>query len=107
VVAGGNGGRQCLTAATDEGGRWHLMVAMDGSCGSGGQERWCSMAAVVVAFDGDKSVRKCLIALSMEDEREVQEEATQQPAGMMRGQEGGATRGRREMLRQPAGATRL
>jgi len=37
AVAGGNGGRQCLTAAMDEGGRWRLTVATDGSCGSGGR----------------------------------------------------------------------
>ena len=36
VVAGGDGGCQRLTAAMDEGGHWHLTVAMDGSCGSGG-----------------------------------------------------------------------
>jgi hypothetical protein len=36
-VAGGDGGRQRLTAAMDEGGRWCLAVAMDGSCGSGGR----------------------------------------------------------------------
>ena len=37
AVAGGDGGRQRLTAAMDEGGRWRLTVVMDGSCGSGGQ----------------------------------------------------------------------
>ena len=31
-----DGGRQHLTAVMDEGGRWRLTVAMDGSCGSGG-----------------------------------------------------------------------
>jgi len=32
-----DGGRQHLTAVLDEGGRWRLTVAMDGSCGSGGR----------------------------------------------------------------------
>jgi hypothetical protein len=38
AVVGGDGGLQRLTAAMDEGGRWHLTVAMvmAGSCGSGG-----------------------------------------------------------------------
>ncbi len=35
AVAGGNGRHQHLTAAIDKGGGWHLMVAIDGSCGSG------------------------------------------------------------------------
>jgi len=37
AMAGSDGGRQCLTAAMDEGGHWRLMVVMDGSCGSGGR----------------------------------------------------------------------
>jgi hypothetical protein len=37
AVAGGDGGRQRLTAVMDEGGRWRLTVAMDGSCGSSEQ----------------------------------------------------------------------
>ena len=40
AVVGGNGGLQRLTAAMeDEGGHWHLTVAMvmAGSCGSGGR----------------------------------------------------------------------
>jgi len=37
AVAGGDGGRQRLTAMIDEVGRWHLTVAMDGSCGSSGR----------------------------------------------------------------------
>ena len=58
AVAGGDGGRQRLTAAMDEGGRWRLAVAMDGSCGSGGQwiRRSMAAAAVVVAFDGGGSI---------------------------------------------------
>jgi len=36
AVAGGNGGCQRLTSVMDEGGHWHLTLAMDGSCGSGG-----------------------------------------------------------------------
>jgi len=37
AVVGGDSGRQLLTAAMDEGGRWRLTVVMDGSCDSGGQ----------------------------------------------------------------------
>jgi hypothetical protein len=36
-MAGGDGGRQRLTAVMDKGGRWRLTVAMDGSCDSGGR----------------------------------------------------------------------
>ena len=42
-----------------------------------------------------------------DNEMATQEEATQQPANTLRGQEGGATGGRQEiMMRQPACATR-
>ena len=45
--------------------------------------------------------------LRQEDERAAQGQATQQPASTMRGREGGATRGRQEMMaQQPACATR-
>jgi len=37
AVVGGDGGSQRLTAVMDEGGCWRLMVAMDGSCDSGGR----------------------------------------------------------------------
>ncbi len=36
-VVGGGSGRQRLTAAMDEGGRWRLTVVMDDCCGSSGQ----------------------------------------------------------------------
>ncbi len=108
VLAGGDGGHQHLTAAMDKGGCWHLMVAMDGSCGSGGQQRGRSMAAMVVAFNGGGSIQWHLMASAMdygkamarqrwpaqqEDERVVKGEATQQPAGAMRGRKGSAMRG--------------
>ncbi len=66
------------------------------------------MAAVVVAFDGGGSIQRCSMASAMdysramvrqrwpaqqEDKRVAQGEATKQPAGAMRGQEGSATRG--------------
>jgi len=54
-----------------------------------------------MAFDGIGN------GLQREDERVAQGQATQQPASMMRGQEGGATRGQQEMMaQQPASATR-
>ncbi len=47
-----------------------MTVAMDGSCGSGGQQRRRSMAAVAVVFDGGSSVRRRLMASAMDyDER--------------------------------------
>ena len=45
--------------------------------------------------------------LRREDEMAAQGHAKQQPASMMRGREGGATRGRQEIMAgQPAGAMR-
>ena len=87
AVAGGNGGRQRLTAAMDkEGGHWRLTVALDGSCGSGGGGsgvRWRQQRSM--AFDGVSD------GLRQEDERAAQGQATQQRASTMRGREGGAT----------------
>jgi len=37
MVAGDDDGRQRLTAVMNEGGHWHLTVAMDGSCDSSGR----------------------------------------------------------------------
>ena len=55
VVAGGDGGRQRLTAVMDEGGRWRLTVAMDGQQWMIDRDgvqwrRW------VVVFDGGSSI---------------------------------------------------
>jgi len=53
AVAGGNDGRQRLTAVMDEGGRWRLTVAMGGSCGS--RQRW--MIETVFNGSGGSGVR--------------------------------------------------
>ena len=65
AVAGGDGGRQRLTAAMDEGGRLCLTVAMDSSCGSSEQLRRRSMVAVVVMVDDGSSVpwRSMVVAI--------------------------------------------
>jgi hypothetical protein len=41
-----------------------------------------------------------------EDKWAAHQEAMQQPAGAMRGQEGSATRGQQEVMQEPAGARR-
>jgi len=77
--------------------RWTIEMTFNGSSG-GGVQWWQQHSA---AFDGVGD------GLRREDKRAAQGQATQQPASMMRGREGGATRGQREMMvRQPAGATR-
>ena len=85
-MVGGNGGRQRLTAVMDKGGRWHLTVAMDGSFGSGGRERWHSMAAEAVLFDGGSSIRRRLMAWVMDYDqrtrgRRKDRQRNNQPAG--------------------------
>jgi hypothetical protein len=59
-----------------------------------------------LAMDYGKVVARQKWPAQPEDKRAAQEKATQQPAGTMKGQEGGATRGRREMMQQPAGMMR-
>jgi len=77
--------------------RWTIEMAFDGGGGSGVQWQQQHLTAFYGVGDG----------LRREDERVVQGQATQQPASMMRGREGGATRGRQEMMaQQPAGAMR-
>jgi hypothetical protein len=44
--------------------------------------------------------------VQQEDKWAAHQEAMQQPAGAMRGREGGTTRGRQEAMQEPAGATR-
>ena len=61
--------------------------------------RWAVM-------DYGKAMAMQIRLAQLEDERAVQGEATQQPAGVMRGQEGCAKIRRRGMMQQPAGATR-
>jgi len=63
--------------------RWTIETAFKG--GSDGGVRWWQQRST--AFDGiDTGLRR-------EDERAAQGQATQQPASMIRGREGGATRG--------------
>ena len=77
--------------------RWTIETAFDGGGGSGAQWRQQHLMAFYSMGDG----------LRREDERVAQGQATQQPASMMRGLEGGATRGQQEMMaRQSAGAMR-
>jgi hypothetical protein len=77
--------------------QWTIEMAFNG--GGGGGVRWRQQR--LTAFDGVGN------GLRREDERVAQGQAMQQPDSTMRGQEGGATRGRQEMMaRQPAGATR-
>jgi hypothetical protein len=71
----------------------------------GVQWRWLRICSILqqrlTAFDGVGD------GLRREDERVAQGHAKQQPTSMMRCREGGATRGRQEMMaRQPAGTTR-
>jgi len=70
--------------------RWTIETVFNG--GSGGGVRWRQQHST--AFDGVGD------GLRPEDKRAAQGQATQQPASRMRGQEGGATRGRREMMAQ-------
>ena len=64
------------------------------------------MAFDGTAMDYGKAMARQRRLAQLEDERAAQGEATQQPAGVMRGREGCATIRRREMMRQLAGATR-
>jgi len=67
--------------------------------GGGGGVRWRQQRLTVLEGVGD--------GLRQEDDTAAQGQATQQPVSTMRGQEGGITRGRQDMMaRQPAGATR-
>jgi len=76
---------------------WTIENAFNGGGGSG--DRWRQQRLAVFDGVGD--------GLRREDEKATQGQATQQPASTMRGREGGATRGRQEMMvQQPAGATR-
>ena len=77
--------------------QWMIETAFNG--GGGGGVRWRQQRSTAFNGVGD--------GLRREDERAAQGQTMQQPASTMRGREGGATRGRREMMvRQPAGATR-
>ena len=71
----------------------------------GVQWRWWWMCSILqqrlTVLDGAGD------GLRREDEMAAQGHAKQQPASMMRGREGGATRGRQEIMAgQPAGAMR-
>ncbi len=61
---------------------------------------------VQMAMDYGKVMARQRRLAQLDDERAAQGEATQQPAGVMRGREGCATIRRREMMEQPAGAMR-
>ena len=100
-IVGGDSGRHHLTAAMDEGGRSCLTVAsVDNRYGvQWWKWRWRLMAEaafdvlmVLVMYYGKLMARQRWPA-RREDERGVQGEASQQPAGTMSGQEGGTTRG--------------
>jgi hypothetical protein len=62
---------------------------------------------MALVIDYGKAMARQRWLAQQEDERVAQGEATQQPAGAMRGQEGGTTRGQQEMMQQPASMTRL
>ncbi len=94
-MAGGDGGRQCLTAAmwvlTFDGGngrqlwqQWMIEMAFNG--GGGGGVQWRQQH--LTAFDGVGNGPR------REDKRAAQGQAMQQPVSMMRGREGGRMRGR-------------
>jgi len=86
---------------------WTIKTAFNG--GGGGSVRWQWQS--LMAFDGTameygKAMARQRRPAQQEDERAAQGDATQQPAGVMRGREGGATMRRQEMMRQSAGTTR-
>jgi hypothetical protein len=69
--------------------RWTIEMAF--KVGGGGGVRWRQQRSTVFDGVGD--------GLRQEDERAAQGQATQQqPASTMRGREGGATRGRQDMM---------
>jgi len=81
LVFDGSNGRQLWQ-------RWTLETAVNG--GRGGGVQWRQQRST--AFDGVGD------GLRREDEKAAQGQATQQPASTMRGREGGATKGRQEMM---------
>jgi len=108
----GSDGRRWVLAFDGGDGRklcqwWTIKTAFNGGGGGGVRWRWQSLMAFDgTAMDYGKAMARQRRLAQLEDERAAQGEATQQPVGVMRGREGCTTIRRREMMRQPAGATR-